>query len=84
MEKPFRTDRYGAVVVYPDDARDVIAIARNEAKKMTGMQDVIIKDLSFNKPLNIWVAIFPYNKKNVNKETLWDKMVKIAEKKKTK
>jgi hypothetical protein len=65
MEKPkqYRADRYGALVVYPDGARDIMAIAKHEAQKIMGtMEPPKIVDISFNKPLNIYVAIYPYKK----------------------
>jgi hypothetical protein len=65
MEKPkqYRADRYGALIVYPDGARDVMAIAKHEAQKILKSDEPPkIVDISFNKPLNLWVAIYPYKK----------------------
>lgn len=63
QSKQFRADRYGALVVYPDGARDIMAIAKHEAQKIMGStEEPKIVDISFNKPLNIYVAIYPYKK----------------------
>jgi hypothetical protein len=68
--KQLRTSRFGAVVVYPDGARDVLAIAKHEAKKiLKSSDDIKIVDISFNEPLNLWVAIYPYKKHEDKKPT---------------
>jgi hypothetical protein len=61
--KQYRADRYGALIVYPDGARDVMAIAKHEAQKILKSDEPPkIVDISFNKPLNLWVAIYPYKR----------------------
>jgi hypothetical protein len=63
QSKQYRADRYGALVVYPDGARDIMAIAKHEAQKIMGSTEAPkIVDISFNKPLNIYIAIYPYKK----------------------
>jgi len=59
-----RTDRYLPIAIYPDGARDVMAIANHEYCKIMKTENAPpIKDMSFNPHLNVWIAIFPWVKK---------------------
>jgi hypothetical protein len=60
--KQIRMDRYASIVVYPDGCRDVTATAKDIYKKLYHTEAPHVLDISFNKPLNIWVAIMPYKK----------------------
>jgi hypothetical protein len=63
-----RTDRYLPIAIYPDGARDVTAIANHEYCKIIGCKTAPpIKDISFNPHLNIYIAVFPWQKK-INKK----------------
>lgn len=68
MQKIMRTDRFGSVVVYPDGARNIEAIAKHEWTKMTGIQEPKIAEISFNDRLNVYVAIFKWEKVKKNLE----------------
>lgn len=59
-KRDLRSDRYGAIVIYPEGARNVEAIAKHEAKKiLSTTEDVPIEEIMYNPSKNIFIALFP-------------------------
>ena len=65
--KKFANDRHGSIVIYPDGARDPVAIAKAIAKKNLGTsEDVNIEEIFPHiLPNNqtVLIAIYPWSKK---------------------